>query len=536
MTTAPLRLAGMPASPGLACGPLHLLDEDLQSRGREHGSPFEEERCLREALLAAATELGELIERSVDIDEKAILEFQIAMLEDETLTAPVFEAIGRALGAGDAWRAALDVEIKSYVEAEDAYFQARATDLRDVRDRVLRCLSGTSAAAVPAGAIVIAADLAPSRFLEIAWQGGGIALFDGSPHSHVATLARARGVPMIVGMTRATLAAHDVVLLDAERGFLIASPDREASDAFERRRRAAQVSALADRAFITAPAVTASGERIEVLLNVAHPGELAGLEPAHCDGIGLVRTELVLRTIPDLADEERQFEQYLRIVAWAQGKPVTFRTLDAGGDKPIDGYTIASERNPFLGMRGVRLSLLHADLFEAQLRALARVAAIGEVKILVPMVTRPWELRKVRVLLQKAVDDVRRTGVPCAAPKLGMMVEVPAAALAIDEFEADFFSIGSNDLIQYVTACSRDSDRLATLTEPLQPAILRLIGSVADFGRRNKIEVSLCGDMASEPRTLRALLALGLRRFSIAPAALGPVKATIARFDGSRVA
>jgi phosphotransferase system enzyme I (PtsI) len=266
-----------------------------------------------------------------------------------------------------------------------------------------------------------------------------------------------------------------------------------------------------------------------VLINIADGSELERIDPTHCDGIGLVRTELLLRTLDDLRDEGKQFAAYRRIVLWAGGRPVTIRTLDAGADKPIPGYTVDGEGNPFLGVRGVRLSLRHSELLGVQLRALARAAALGPLKVMVPMVTVPRELDHVRRLLEAALGALRSAGVACAAPELGMMVEVPAAALAIDLFEADFFSIGSNDLIQYVTACSRDSNSLAALQDPLQPAVLRLIHEVAAHGTRRGIPVSLCGDMASDVRCIPSLLGTGLRCLSVAPAALGRVKGAIAR-------
>jgi phosphotransferase system enzyme I (PtsI) len=210
------------------------------------------------------------------------------------------------------------------------------------------------------------------------------------------------------------------------------------------------------------------------------------------------------------------------------------RTFDAGGDKPIAGYTVDGETNPFLGTRGVRLSLLHPEVLSTQLRALARAAALGPLKIMVPMVTSPRELDRVRVLLEGAVAGLHREGLEHAVPELGMMVEVPAAALAIDLFDADFLSIGSNDLIQYLTAASRDSSALALLQDPLQPAVLRLIHQVVEHAHAHSIPVSLCGDMASDVRCIPALLDMGLRSLSVAPAALARVKSAIARYRAAR--
>jgi phosphotransferase system enzyme I (PtsI) len=455
------------------------------------------------------------------------------MLEDDAIAAPAFAAVAAGETAEMAWRGALDVHVDEYRNAPDPYFAARAADLQDMRDRVLRCLGGAPAAAIPPGAIVVAADLAPSRFLEITWNGGGIALYAGSPHSHTATLARARGVPMIVAMAPAPTLPPGDVLLDADNGVLIAAPDPATVRAFDARRSVAQAARAADVRFLAGPAVTADGERVRVMLNVAHIDDLAELEPRHCDGIGLVRTELMLQRPADLHDEERQFGLYRAIVAWANDRPVTFRTLDAGGDKPIAGYTLPAEANPFLGLRGVRLSLLHPEVLSTQLRALARAAVLGDVAIMIPMVTQAHELDRVRSLLAAAMSELRASGTPCALPALGMMIEVPAAALTIETFDADFFSIGSNDLVAYVTATSRDSDRLAALSDPLQPAVLRLIREIVAGARATSRSVSLCGDMASDAACLPALLAAGLRSISVAPAALARVKAAIAAFGGA---
>jgi len=527
--TATLRLNGTPVSAGLARGALVVLEERAHTR-RDRGSPQQEAALLERALNDARNDLADLMARTEDADAEAILAFQVAMLEDEVVTAPAFSAIERGASAEEGWRQSMEIQIKEYHEAEDLYFRARAADMRDMRDRVLRRVTGTAAAAVPAGSIIVATDLPPSRFLEIDWDGGGAALLEGSPNSHVSMLARARGVPMIVGMESAPLDGHGEAILDAENGMLVLSPDRAATVEFTTRQQAAELARAEEARHLALPAVTASGERVQVLMNVADGSELEKIDPQHCDGIGLVRTELLLRTQDDLADEEKQYNTYRRIMEWAGGKPVTIRTLDAGGDKPIPGYTVDGEANPFLGVRGVRLSLLHPEVLTTQLRALARAAAHGPLKVMVPMVTGPRELDHVRSLLEATVSNLRHARIPCAMPALGIMVEVPAVAVTIDLFDAEFYSIGSNDLIQYVTACSRDSGRLSALQDPLQPAVLRLIHKVVDHATKHGIDVSLCGDMASDVRCVPALLDVGLRCLSVAPAALGRVKGSIARY------
>jgi len=519
---------GTPVSPGLARGRLVFLEEASRGAERKQGSREEEAAALERAIAAARAELTTLMDRAMDSDAGMLLEFQVEMLGDPVVTAPAFEAIATGVRAERAWRDAMEIQVREYHDSDDLYFRARASDLRDMRDRVLRHLAGETPAPIVEGSIVVGSDLAPSRFLEIEWRGGGIALTQGSPNSHVAMLARSRGVPMLIELEHADLNGHSEALLDSENGVLVVSPDANAASEFESRRRVAELKRADEERFLHAPAVTASGERIQVLVNIANVKELEAIDPASCDGIGLVRTELLVGKA-ELHDEEKQYAAYRRILEWAQGRPVTIRTLDAGGDKPVPGYTVDGESNPFLGVRGVRLSLLHPMVLTTQLRALARAATIGPLKVMVPMVTVPRELEQVRLMLDAAVARLRNAGVECAMPELGMMVEVPAAALALDLFETDFVSVGSNDLIQYVTACSRDSAALAALQDPLQPAVMRLLHEVVKQANARRIPASLCGDMASDVRCISGLLDVGLRSLSVAPAALGRVKAAIAR-------
>src|SRR5882762_4560180 len=255
------------------------------------------------------------------------------------------------------------------------------------------------------------------------------------------------------------------------------------------------------------------------------------MDPSKVDGIALMRTEFLFQGREKLPTEEEQYRIYRQMAEWAAGKAVTIRTLDAGGDKPIAELTEPGDLNPFLGVRGVRLSLRHLDVFREQLRALASVAVAGNLKVMIPMVTVPEELNQCRALLEQAVEDVRREGREAQMPPLGMMVEVPAAALTIEDFSADFFSIGSNDLIQYVAAASRDEPQLADLARPSR-AVFGLIRHVVDYANRLGREASLCGDLAGDPEQVAALLDQGLRTFSVAPGALGPVRAAISRYNG----
>lgn len=525
-SVAPRRLSGRSASPGVAMGALVRLAEVAPMTAVQQ-STADAHQALIDALAAAEEALTALTAEVGDADAEAILALQLALLDDPALTAPAFAAIARGEPAAAAWSAAIDPEIASYDAASDPYFRARGADLRDLRDRVLRNLGGHAEQVLPPGSIVAADDLPPSRFLATDWSEGGLVLRRGSPTSHVAILARSRGVPMVVGVALDQIETGQEAVLDADEGVLILDPDAPTRRAFDLRR-AAKAKARRDPG-LPGPAVTASGEPVAVLINVAGPTELDALDPAHSDGIGLVRTEFLFQGRDRFPDEDEQYAIYRRLVDWAAGRPVTIRTLDAGGDKPLPGLTRTGERNPFLGVRGVRLSLRHPEVFGVQLRALARAAVAGDLKVMVPMVTLPQELSRCRALLDQAVADVTRQRRKARRPPLGMMVEVPAAALTIEDFEADFYSIGSNDLIQYVAAASRDEPELEELSGPSR-AVLGLIRRVVDAGRLKGRGVSLCGDLAADPAQVPRLLDNGLRALSVSPAALSAVKAAIAGY------
>lgn len=528
-----VRLSGEVASRGLAAGPLHrLAPASRETATRAASNPDDEADRLRTSVAAASGDVAALLTRVEDDEAAGILEFQIAMLEDDEFTGPALSAVAGGAPAPEAWQTHLDDCIADYKSAEDAYFRARAADLRDLRDRVLRHLGGEGGIAIPPGSILLADDLVPSLFLETDWSGGGIVLSGGSAAGHVAILARARGIPMLIGVDGATPLSGTEAILDAETGVLTIDPTPEDRLSFEERVRDADAEATRYAAFRDRPAVTADGEPVQVMINIAADGELDTLDPAHCDGIGLVRTEFLFdRGVPG---EDRQYSVYRRIVEWAGGLPVTLRMLDAGGDKPVPGMTIGQESNPFLGVRGLRLLLRYPDVLRTQLNAMLRAAAHGPVKIMFPMITIADEMDEARRQVEAARAELAGRDVPAGPAAVGMMVEVPAAAVTIDSFDADFFSIGSNDLVQYVMACGRDNRSLGHLARADAPAVLKLIEQVVQHGDRAGREVSLCGDAGSDPDLVGTLLSLGLRTISVAPAALGRVKAAIAGHRNKR--
>jgi phosphotransferase system enzyme I (PtsI) len=520
---------GKAASPGYALGPVVRTSAVVPGRRRPGD---DEAEALRAALAAAHREIAAL---ACGADDRAadILEFQLALIEDDALIEAAFAAIEAGLAADVAWASALSENIAACRAAPDEYQRARAADFIDLRDRVLVSLGESEGAQsqLPPGAIICAEDLLPSRFLEIDWSvGGGAVLAEGSATSHVAMLARARGVPMLV-QCGALPDEGAAALLDGDAATLELYPPPLAVAAFEARRSARLSELERARSELSGPPAVWRGERIRLLLNIQGLADLSHPDAAHADGVGLMRTDFLFGDPAGLPDEETQRAAYETVLRWAGDRPVTIRTVDAGGDKPIHGFTEVGETNPFLGVRGLRLSLKRPEIFAAQLRALARAAVLGNLEVMFPMVTVPAEFIAARDLFVQVVEDLKGAGVPARLPPLGIMVEAPAAALTIDAFAAEFFSIGSNDLTQYVTACDRSNGALADLADPLNPGVLEFIRRTVDCGRRRGVSVSLCGDMARDPRCVEPLLDCGLRALSMSPPALATVKQAILAAD-----
>jgi phosphotransferase system enzyme I (PtsI) len=522
-----MRIDGIAASAGYAEGPLFDLDQPPAA----YPTGADGAASLRSAIGKAMGRLAAIAAKA-DNDAAGILEFHTAMLEDDALSDPAYALIAAGQAADAAWRQALDAEIAGYEGSDQEYFRARAADLRDIRDQVLRALAEDGWPQPPAGAILCGEDIAPTRFLEIDWSsGGGIALKAGSTASHAAMLARSRGVPMVVGLgaimpAAALTGVGRAALLDAEHGGIVLSPSQAEIDAFRRSSSSFSIRRGRAGAFLERPAVTKTGTRVLVQVNIANPDDVDAIDISTCDGVGLMRTEFLFgKTVPD---EDTQYLAYRKVLEWAGEKPVTIRTVDAGGDKPVPGLTVG-EANPFLGLRGVRLSLARPDVFRVQIRALLRAAVHGRLKVMLPMITTPEEYRRAAAMFAAEQTSLAARGIAHDMPPLGIMVEVPAVAIVPEAFaEAAFFSIGSNDLTQYVMAAARDNAAVAHLNTACPPAVMRLVAALTAFGAREDIPVSLCGDAGGDPASIPSLLAAGLRVLSVAPAQLATAKATIA--------
>jgi phosphoenolpyruvate-protein phosphotransferase len=536
------RLTGLPASPGIVTGPAWRYERRrLEIMRRTGDGTGTEQQRLDAALSAAAADLDAVVEKQrtrLTPEVAAIFEAQRLMLADPDLLARSRREIAGGASAEAAWRAGIEHAAAALEALPGAVFRARAGDVRDVGDRVLRLLLGIAEPApAPGGpAVIVAEDLTPSdtvglaagRLLALCTSGGG-------PTSHVAILARRLGVPAVVGLGAALAAVETgaTLLVDGDRGVVVVTPDPAeiAAADTERAARAAARARADERA--AEPAVTRDGARIEVAANVGSVADAEAAARAAADGAGLVRTEFLYLDCETAPDEDEQVAAYRAILDALPGKPVVVRTLDVGGDKPLPYVPLLSEANPFLGLRGARVAQRHPDLLRRQLRAILRAGAGRAIRIMFPMVGAVEEMRALRGV----VDDVRRGLAPDDRQgrtdlQIGMMVEVPSAALLADRFApwVDFFSLGTNDLAQYTMAADRTNAAVAALADGLEPAVLRLIQMTADAGAAAGKWVGVCGELAGDTAAVPVLIGLGVVELSMNPQAITAVKAEIRRW------
>jgi phosphocarrier protein FPr/phosphocarrier protein len=467
---------------------------------------------------------------------REIIGAHLELLDDPELVGSARVAIANGKSAGYAWRQAIRATVDALEALQDARMAERVDDLFDLESQVLSALKGPAAATaardLPPNTILITKELLPSQLVGLdATRLAGICMAAGGPTSHVAILAAAMGVPVLVAMgpDLLSLPENTVVVLDAETGVLRVDPARGQLSAAEteldrRRERRAAEQAAAQR-----EGRTADGTRIEVFANIGSLAEAEAAVRNGAEGCGLLRTEFLFLERQSPPDEAEQTAQYQSIAVALGGRPLIVRTLDIGGDKPIPYLPLPHEDNPALGLRGVRTSLWRPDLLRAQLRAVLAVRPEGQARILLPMITDPAEIRTVRDILE---EERRRLG-RARAIELGVMIETPAAAVMSDRIavEADFLSIGTNDLTQYALAMDRGHPELAARLDALHPAVLRLIARTASAGMSQGRIVSVCGGLASDPTAVPILIGLGVHELSMVPSVIPQVKALIARLS-----
>ena len=533
-------LQGIPASPGIVVGPVHLLRWEVPDVSPriigDDSIPGEIDR-LHAAIERAKERLAHVRDRAAahaGPEEAAIFDVQIGILDDHDLTNQVESYIRQNLAAEKAFDVVLHEWRARFAHHASPMMRERVGDLTDVHIRLLSLLLGLpdhDPVEVPKGAkaILVTHDLTPSLTVQLDRDAiAAIATDAGTRTSHVAILARSLGLPAVVGLRDAIqrLTGGEHVVLDGSTGTLVINPtDAEVAVFHHRAEREARDEAEL-RLLVTADSVTTDGVRITLRANVDLPEESALAATSGAEGVGLMRTEFLVVGRTAMPDEEEQYRAYRRVVEAFGGKPVVIRTFDIGGDKlPAGGFP--HEANPFLGWRAIRMCLDESDMFKVQLRALLRAGAHGDARIMLPLVVSIDEVRQAHRLLDEAAEELEARGLAFRRDlPLGIMVETPAAAMSADVLakEVAFFSIGTNDLVQYTLAVDRGNVNLAARFTPLHPAVLRLVKRTVDVGRAAGLEVAVCGEMASQPVMAFALIGLGVRQLSVAPRTVTLVK------------
>jgi phosphotransferase system enzyme I (PtsI) len=473
------------------------------------------------------------VETTVGREEAAIFEVQLSILEDPDITRGVQELIHQNLGAERAFDMQMLESRQRFARAASPMVRERVGDLTDVHIRVLSLLLGHDPIDLPSGAraILVTHDLTPSLTVQLDRKSiVAIATDAGTRTSHVAILARSLGLPAIVGLRTATeqLKGGENAILDGSTGVLAIEPSHVDIESYRERERQEAVADAELQRLASLESVTTDGVRITLRANVDLPEEADLAASSGADGVGLMRTEFLVLGRATMPDEDEQYRAYRRVVEAFGGKPVVIRTFDIGGDKlPIGGFP--SEPNPFLGWRAIRMCLDQPDLFRTQLRALLRAAAHGDVRIMLPLVVTLDEVHDARKLLEQSARELERRGINVRRDvPLGVMIETPAAAVAADTFtrngDVQFFSIGTNDLVQYTLAVDRGNANLSSRFTPLHPAVLRLIQRTVEVGEGAGLEVAVCGEMASQPLMAFALIGLGVRQLSVSPRSVSLVK------------
>lgn len=532
-------MKGIGVSPGIAIGKARVLRKKTTIvTGTRLQNDAEIAAAIAQydaAVHSAVASVDALRHKALLPEESDLLDAQTELLRDPQLKTDVEARIREdKLPVQDAVAAVIAGAVQLFRSLKDEYMQARAADIQDIGNRLLAHLEGTQMQAgkdFSPGTILIAEDLLPSDAIAMDTRHvTGFATQSGGQTSHAAIIAKARGVPAVVGCGASLHAIEDgdVVIVDGEKGLVLHLPDAATIAAYQdhRMQLAAQQQQL--HVIKDAPCITTDGTPILLLGNISGAADLDLVFANGGQGAGLLRTELLFMSKPGFPSEAEQYAFYKAAALEAKGKPVIIRTLDVGGDKQLPYFHMEPEQNPFLGYRAIRICLDEwKDIFRTQLRAILRASTSGSLRILFPMITNGEELQAARSLLEAEKQALRTAGIPFdEAIETGIMIEVPAAALMADMLaaECNFFSIGTNDLCQYAMAADRMHPKVAALYNPFHPGFLRLLAQVIAAGHAHNIHVGMCGEMAADPRATQLLLGMGLREFSMSAASIPAVK------------
>ncbi|MFG0306242.1 MAG: phosphoenolpyruvate--protein phosphotransferase [Phycisphaerales bacterium JB040] len=538
-------LQGIPVSEGLVVGTAVILpalgkSRKVRDRSIEPDHIDDEIRRFDEARLAAIDQLSALHAEAHDemgAEAAKIFLFHMGALADHAILDPIRYAITNELSAAEpAVARTFDALAAKFSVHADTTFRSKVSDLEDLKSRLLDHLAGRVQGELPElpdRAVIIADDLTPSQ--TAAFDRSKVIAFVtdlGGKTSHTAIVARALGLPAVVGCRNATttVSEGDPIIVDGRTGNVTIDPDARAFEKLRQQQARNQAYKLSLRDLSTVPAKTSDGVTIHLQGNIEFPDEAHQVLEAGGKGVGLYRTEFLFLTSEHEPTEEDHYNAYAQCIRNLEGHPLTIRTVDLGADKYTQQRAEIPERNPFLGLRSIRYCLQNVPMFKTQLRAILRASALGPVKVMFPLITSVSEFRQGKMLLHDAMEDLDDKGLPYdRSIEVGMMVEVPSAALQAPTFakEVDFFSIGTNDLVQYTLAVDRTNERVASLYNPAHPAVLRLVRDVSRAASRYNIPVSCCGESAADPEFAALLIGLGLRTLSVTASSIPPLKRMI---------
>jgi phosphoenolpyruvate-protein phosphotransferase (PTS system enzyme I) len=536
-----VRLNGVAASEGVAVGPafVHVPRELKPERESISKDAVEEElgrfQSAVETVTRKLSETAERLREGGSESEAGIFEAHVEMAEDPEFQSDVEERV-RDLTSPEAAVISVGEEYASmFAGMEDEYMAARADDVRDVASQIAAELMGGGATGLESLAepsVILAVNLAPSDTARIPkGMGLGFLISEGSKTSHVSIMARSMGIPAVVGVGSELDKAlnAEIVALDGGEGYAIADPDPQTLSAFEDKQKQMAAEAALLEEYKHREARTSDGRRIEVSANIGSAKDAEEALSWGAEGVGLFRTEFLFMERAELPSEEEQYEVYREVAEAFGDKPVIIRTLDVGGDKDLPGVDQPAEENPFLGWRGIRMSLDTPELFKPQMRALLRAATHGNLKVMFPMIADIEEVRAAKEHLEEAQRELESEGMEVGELEVGIMVETPAAAIRASEIapEVSFFSIGTNDLVQYTLAADRGNERLRHLQSADHPAVLELIGMACEAAREAGIWVGVCGEAAGDPALIPALVELGVTELSMSAPSIPRAKKII---------
>lgn len=543
---AEIKLTGIAASDGIAIAPVYLLTEPDLSFERVEVADAEAEASRLDEAIAKSTEeiakIRSIAESSLGAEEAQVFDAHLMFLSDPEFTGQIrSKVIDEKVNAEAALKDVSEMFIQMFSAMEDnAYMQERAADVKDVSTRVLASLLGVklpSPATISEEVVIVAHDLTPSDTAQLNKQYVKAFVTNiGGRTSHSAIMARSLEIPAIVGTKSIVTDVNDgdLVIVDAIEGEIIVNPSQEQIDEYTKKAEQFEEQKAEWAKLVDAPSVTKDGHHVELAANIGTPKDVDAVIENGAEAIGLYRTEFLYMDSSDFPTEDEQYDAYRKVLEALEGKPVVVRTMDIGGDKELPYLELPHEMNPFLGYRAIRISLDRRDMFKTQLRALLRASVHGTLRIMFPMIATLDEFRSAKSFLLEVKEELLGEGVKVSDDiQIGIMVEIPAAAMLADQFakEVDFFSIGTNDLIQYSMAADRMNERVSYLYQPYNPSILRLIKNVIDASHAEGKWTGMCGEMAGDQTAVPLLLGLGLDEFSMSASSVLKTRSLISRLN-----